>query len=405
MKRPKRLSATFAKTVREPGRYGDGHGGFGLSLLVRVMVNGRLSKTWSQRIRIGDRQTNIGLGNWPIVTLAEAREQALENRRLSARGKDPRAGGTPTFEQAAEEVIAIHREGWRGGRNEAQWRASLSAYVFPKIGEKPVDRIDSGDVLSVLRPIWLEKHETARRIKQRISAVMKWAVVEGHRTAANPVDGIEKVLPKPNGHKKHFRSLPHAEVPGALAKIRDSNAWPATKGLVELIALTAVRPTEAREATWCEVDLKDRLWTIPSERTKAYKRHRVPLSPEATAVLDEASALSDPGEGGLVFPAPSGRAISIATPSKILKDLGIPATAHGFRSSFRSWCAETGQRREVAEAALGHVVKGVEGSCQRSDLLQARRELMDAWGAYLDRDGACQDDTPDRHERQGRGET
>ena len=405
MNKPDRLTAAFVETLNRPGHYGDGRGGYGLILLVRKTASGRLSKLWTQRVRIKGRQTNLGLGRYPIVTLKEARGRALENLRMIEQGKDPRGGGTPTFEQAAEKVIAIRRRGWRGGRSEKQWRQSLEKHVFPKIGHKRVDRIDSADILAVLEPVWFDKPETARRLKQRLSAVMRWTIVKGHRTAADPVAGIGEALPKHNGHKKHFRSLPHSEVAAAIYRIRESNAWLATKLAVEFQIYTATRPSETRLATWSEFDLKDRagpLWTIPPERTKAYKTHRVPLSPQAARVLDEATALSDPEEGSLVFPAQSGRALSIATPSKLMKDLGIPAVAHGFRASFRSWAAETGKRREVAEAALGHVVGGVEGSYQRSDLLQARRELMDAWGDYVGRDGACQEALQDRYERQGR---
>ncbi|WP_419942800.1 tyrosine-type recombinase/integrase [Candidatus Palauibacter sp.] len=382
MKRPTQLSAAFVRSVARPGRYGDGRGGFGLSLLVRYTANGRLSKTWAQRLRINGKPTNIGLGKWPIVSLAEARRKAIENRRLVEQGGDPRPGrSVPTVEQAAEKVIELRRPSWRSPRSEVQWRQSLGKHVYPRIGHLPVDEVTSNDILAVLQPVWFERPETARRLKQRLSAIMRWSIVAGHRTAADPVAGISQALPKHNGGKKCFRSLPHAEVAAALAKIRASNAWPATKLSLELLILSAVRPSEARLAEWGEFDLKRALWTIPAERTKSNKPHRVPLSDTARAVLSEASKLSGPA--GLVFPAPSGKPISIATPSKLLKDLGIPAVAHGFRASFRSWAAEVGAPREVAEAALGHVVGGVEGSYQRSDLLDSRRELMEAWAEYV----------------------
>ena len=182
MVRPKQLSAAFVKTVRRPGRYGDGRGGHGLSLLVKPTTTARLSKTWAQRLYIAGRAVNIGLGSYPIVTLAEARRRALANRRTVARGGDPRGGGIPTFAEAAHKVIAIHRESWRpGGKSEAQWRASLRDYAMPHLGTKRVDQVTTSDVLAVLVPIWSSKSETARRVRQRIGSIMKWAVAEGYR--------------------------------------------------------------------------------------------------------------------------------------------------------------------------------------------------------------------------------
>ena len=381
MRRGKRLSATFVKTIARSGRFGDGYGGHGLSLLVKPRAHGGWSKSWSQRLRIGDKLVQLGLGAYPVVTLERAREKALQNARTVEEGGDPRTGDTPTVRQAAEAVIEIRRRNWRGPRSEIQWRQSLEKHVYPKIGDTPVDEIDSADILGVLGPIWFERQETARRLKQRLSAILKWAIVAGHRTAADPVAGIEEALPKHNGGKKHFRSLPHADVAAALNKIRESNAWPATKLAVELQVLTATRPSETRLAEWPEFDLDAALWVIPASRTKTSKPYRVPLSDAALAMLSEAAKLSGPE--GLVFPAPSGKPISIATPSKLMKDLGIPAVAHGFRASFRSWAADAGHVREVAEMALGHVVGGVEGSYQRSDLLDQRRDLMEAWGQYV----------------------
>ena len=388
MKRPKRLSASFVRTVNVPGRYGDGRGGFGVSLLVKANTSGGFSKTFSQRLRIGGKPVMIGLGAYPVVTLARAREKALKNARLVEQGKDPRVPKrtVPTFEEAAEQVIALRREGWRGTGSETQWRAMLARYAFPLIGSKPVDKVDSADVLAILGPIWFTKAETARRLKQRLGVIMRWTIVAGHRTAADPVAGISEALPKQNGGKKHFRSLPHGEVAGALVRIRNSQAWTTTRLCLELQILTAVRPSEARLAEWQEIDLQGRLWMIPGERMKGGREHRVPLSVRAVEVLEEATDLSGPE--GLVFPGPSGRPISIATATKLLKDLGIPAVAHGFRASFRSWAADAGHVREVAEMALGHVVGGVEGSYQRSDLLDQRRELMRSWGDYCEHRGS-----------------
>lgn len=382
MDRPKTLSAAFVRTVRQPGRYGDGRGGHGLSLLVRPMVNGRMSKTWSQRLRINGKPVNVGLGAYPVVSLREARAKALENRRAVAQGIDPRGGGVPTFADAAEKVIAIHRPSWReGARSEKIWRSSLQRYAHPSIGDKAVDEVTTADVLGILAPIWSTKHETARRLRHRISAVMKWAVAEGHRGDNPAGDAIGAALPRNSGRVVHHEALPYANVAAALEKVQISEAAPATKLCFRFLVLTACRSGQVRRARWDEIDLEAAVWTIPGDRTKKDKPHRVPLSSAALGVLTEALALRAPA--GLVFPSPTGRPLSSEALSKLLKEHNVGAVPHGFRSSFRDWCGETGVPREVAEAALGHIVKGAEGAYARSDLLERRREIMESWGHYV----------------------
>ena len=384
--RPKRLSASFVRTVKQPGRYGDGHGGHGLSLLVKPRAHGGVAKSWSQRLRINGRPCNLGLGPFPIVNLAEAREAALENARAVYQGHDPRQGSTtPSFDEAAEIVIKMHASTWRNPRTADIWRSSIRRFVFPVIGSKPIGAVTSADILSVLTPIWNDgKHETARRLRHRIGAVMKWSIGAGHRSDNPAGDAISQVLPK-NGTapRRHRRALPHREVAGALAKIRASAAWQATKLLVEYAILTAARLGEARLATWSEVDLQAGVWTLSAARMKSGREHRVPLSTRALEVLAEAQQLDD--GSGLLFPSPTGKALSNMTTSKLFSGLGINATMHGFRTSFRSWCAENDESRELAEAALAHVVGGVEGAYMRSDLFERRRRLMQAWADYLAR--------------------
>lgn len=383
MDRPATLSASFVRTVKRPGRYGDGRGSHGLSLLVKPTTNGRYSKTWSQRLRINGHPVMIGLGAYPVVSLADAREKALENRRALAQGKDPRRSrAIPTFEQAAEAVIALRADTWRdGGRTADIWRSSLERFVYPQVGAKRVNEVTSGDVMRVLLPIWNDKRATATKLKSRIGGVMKWAIAQGHR-ADNPAgDAIAAALPRTGGQQTHHRALPHHQVGDALAAVRDSDAWAATKLAFEYLVLTATRSGEVRGARWDEIDLESETWTVPGDRTKTGKPHRVPLSNRALDVLADATAIVD--ESGLLFPSPTGRHLSDATMSKLLKEHNIGAVPHGFRSSFRSWCADTGVPREVAEAALGHTVAGVEGAYQRSDLLETRRHLMDDWGGYI----------------------
>ena len=382
MKRPKTLTAAFVRAVCVPGRYGDGRGGHSLSLLVKPTANGRWSKTWGQRLRIGGRITTLGLGSYPVVSLAEARRRALVNRQAVEAGKDPRSGGVPTFEQAAATVIALHAEGWRDrGRSEAQWHASLRDYAHPVMGSKPVDKVITADVLAVLVPIWHAKPETARRVRQRIGAVMRWAVAEGHRQDNPAGDAIAAALPKHNDRRRHQPALPHDKVGAAVHAVRASDAHAATKLAFEFLVLTAARSGEVRGARWAEMDLDAGVWTIPPERTKTARPHRVALSGRAVEVLTQARSLSD-GEQ-LVFPSANGVVMSDSTMSKLARELGLGMTPHGARASFRSWCADSAVPREIAEACLAHVVKGVEGAYQRSDLLKVRAHTMQQWSQYL----------------------
>ena len=223
MKRPKRLSASFVSTINVPGRYGDGRGGHGLSLLVKPTSTGGFSKSRAQRIRLDGKAANVGLGAYPVVTLARARLQT----RGSSEGRDPRdrASRAPTFEQAVETVIGIHAENWKdGGKSAARWRASLRDYAVPKIGRKRVDRISAADIMEVLLPIWSTKRETARRVRQRIGAVMKWAVAQGYREDNPAGDAILAALPKNSVRRQHQKALPHVQVAAALERVRASKA-------------------------------------------------------------------------------------------------------------------------------------------------------------------------------------
>ena len=388
MKRPKRLSDTFIRTVKAPGRYGDGRGGYGLNLLVKPMSSGGFSKSFSQRLRINRKPFNVGIGAYPIVTLAEAREQALENSRAVFKGIDIRAERKrkpiPTFEEAAETVISIHAKTWKpGSKTERYWRSRLAEYAYPKIGEMPVSAITTSDVLSVLLPIWADRRETATKVRQYMGAVFKWAVVEGHRGDNPAGDVISEGLPKTAPPRKHQRALPFADVSSALDKIRASDAWQVTKLAVEFLTLTATRSGEVREAIWDEFDLNDRTWTIPAERTKGRREHRVPLSDGAMAILEQARPFGD--SSGLVFPSQRGKVMSDNTLSKLLRDLQIQGTPHGMRSSFRDWAAEkTSYPSEIAEHALAHIEgTATERAYRRTDYFDLRRGLMQAWSDFL----------------------
>lgn len=383
MTRPKRLTARFVRAVERPGRYGDGRGGHGLSLLVKPTSSGRLSKTWAQRLQIDGKAVNIGLGPYPVVTLADARRAALENRRVTYQGGDPRSGDAPTFAEAAGHVIRLRRASWRkGSKSEAQWRASLETYAFPVIGSMPVDEVTTAHVLAVLTPIWNGKRVTARRLLARISHVMKWCIGRGYRNE-NPADeAVTAALPRDMGRKRHFRALPHEKVAAAIAKVRAAKTWRGIRLAFQFQVLTAARAGEIRKATWDEIDWAKRVWKIPAEHTKAGRPHRVPLSAQALSVLRKAREL--PPYSNLMFPSSRGGMLGRNAPANLANRLDLGCVPHGFRSSFRDWAADTGVSREVAEAALAHAVQDpVEAAYRRTDLFERRRNVMERWGDYV----------------------
>ena len=290
----------------------------------------------------------------------------------------------PNFAQACETVIAIHAGNWKDpARTEHQWRASLRDYAMPRLARKRVDAITTADVMAVLLPVWTTKRETTRRVRQRIGVVCKWAVAQGYREDNPAGEAISAALPKNAVRPQHQRALPYADVRAALASVRRSGAYLGTVLAFEFLVLTAARCGEVRKARWDEMDHAGAVWTIPGERMKAGREHRVPLSPRALEVLVEAAQLFD-GDG-LVFPSPTGRVLNHSTMATLLRGLAIDAVPHGFRSSFRDWAAEcTDAPREVCELALAHVNSDrVEAAYRRSDLFDKRRRLMGDWAAYV----------------------
>lgn len=373
----KALSAAFVRTASKPGKYFDGHG-----LFLKVDTSG--ARRWVQRIVIRGKRTEIGLGSASLVGLAEARESALENRKLARAGGDPlqakrTAEALLTFEEAARKVHKIHEPTWRNKKHAAQFISTLEAYTFPRIGKLKVSEVTTADVLAVLQPIWLEKPETARRVRQRIGTVMKWAVANGWRQD-NPADTISSALPKQDKTQVHRKALPYSEIAEFLVCLKGSNAGVATMLALELLILTASRSGEVRLADWSEFDLENAVWTRPALRMKAKKEHRVPLSSRALEVLLEAKRLGT-GEG-LVFPGTKqGQPLSDMTLSKLVKALGYDVDVHGFRTSFKTWAQErTNTPRDVSEAALAHTVKDkAEAAYARSDFFDKRRKLMERW--------------------------
>ena len=369
-----KLTAAKVRELNTPGKYHDQHG-----LILRVAPGG--SKQWLWRGTVFGRRRDLGLGSVVYVTLREARDQAFEYRRIARAGGDPaalrRGSSVPTFAEAVEAVVEGHRAGWTNARSEENWRRALASYACPSLGKTPVDQITTSDLARVLRPIWFDKPATARKLRTHLGMVMRWAIAEGHRTDDPAGPALTAAMPRHTAPVEHHRSLPYGDIPAALAVVDGSDAWPGSKACLRFTVATACRSGESRLAQWSEIDADAAVWTIPADRAKTGRPLAVPLSSAALAALDTARPLS--GGSGLIFAGSSGRALTDSGLSALLRDNRIAGTVHGFRASFRSWCAEQGVNREVAEAALGHVASKVERSYQRSNLLDARRAVMQAW--------------------------
>ena len=377
-----RLTANMAQALNQPGMYGDGD-----TLYLCVAKGG--SKSWIQRLTIHGKRHDLGLGGYPLVSLAEARDKAWANRKLARDGGDPLAAkrqeSMPTFAEACEATIQAHRERWRGDTTEKHWRQSLQRYALPALGEKRLGDIGQDDVLRILKPIWTTKPETGRKVRRRIRAIFAWA--QAHKYVEHNIAGeaINGALPPMPAVQSHFRALPYRDMPRALETIASSSASLAVQLCFRFTVLTVARSSEARHATWSEIDLENRLWRIAGKRMKTGREHRVPLSAGTLEVLEKARILRDGSDW--IFPSPTKRRrpLSDMAMTKLLRITGLAdlTTVHGCRSVFRDWAADGNHPRELAEAALAHTVSGVEGAYFRSDLLDRRRDLMDQWSKFL----------------------
>ena len=385
------LSTAVVRTIMIPGTYSDGNG-----LTLRVEPSG--TKHWVQRVTIGGRRRNIGLGSFPAVSLADARELAAENQRLIRQGRDPfvekrrateelRRPAVPTFSEAAERVIDMRRPTWSNAKHASQWTNTLATYAHPVIGRKPVDQVTTADVLAILTPIWTVKSETASRVHQRLETIFDWVIAQGWRLYNPAGKPVIRALPRVSRLKSHHKALPPAEVPAALKAVRESNSNLSTKLAFEFLVLTAARSNEVRQATWLEMDLENAVWAVPAMHMKARREHWVPLSRRALEILDQARDLAREDEG-LVFPADrSGKAMSDMAFTVLLRRLGIPAVPHGFRSSFKNWCNSSPDgdtKRLLGEAALAHNLGNqTEASYATDELVDPRRPLMEEWAEFL----------------------
>ena len=374
-----KLGPNQVKSLSKPGRYIDGEG-----LMLDVKSSG--SKNWTVRLQREGRRRDYGLGSVRDVSLSEARDLARTFRKMLRSGVDPlearnKASATPTFIEAAEAVHKEHKGTWRNAKHKDQWLSTLKTYAYPSIGQRPVDKVTTSDIRDLLAEIWLTKPETARRVRQRIGTVLDYA---HGKTWREPflMAAVNKTLPKQPRKTGHFEALPYSELPTFLKRL-DERPSVARLALAALI-LTASRSGEIRLARWGELDLEARTWAIPANRMKSGRDHLVQLSEAAVRLFKRAQAFRQK-TGDLVFPGIKERQpLSDMTLLKILRDMGVQATVHGFRSAFRDWCAEeTNVPGEVAEAALAHVVKNrVEAAYRRTDFLEKRRLLMEDWGRY-----------------------
>ncbi len=376
-----KLTAVKIRSLVEPGRYADGDGLF-------LDLNAKASGRWVVRVQSDGKRREFGLGSLKAVSLADARDAAFVMRRKVAQGIDPVEERKqerlvmPTFAEAAKLVHEEHQAGWKNGKHQKQWLATLETYAFPLLGNRPVDQIEGPLIRDVLAPIWLSKPETARRVRQRIGIVLDWSCAKGLRKTEAPLRSISKGLPRQPKKDGHFAAMPYAGVPGFMGKLQERQS--VGRVAMEALILTAARSGEIRGATWSEVDLDAGLWTVPASRMKMGRTHVVPLSAQAIAAFERAKTYKA-GASDLVFPGQDVRKpLSDMTLLKILRDMDLGVTVHGFRSTFRDWVAEqTDYAGEIAEAALAHTVSNkVEAAYRRTDFLDKRRGLMRDWGAF-----------------------
>lgn len=391
-RKAKELSDLKVKALKADGRYAVG-GADGLHL--RIIGN---SKAWVLRIKIGAKRSDIGLGPYSDVSLAKARELAREHRNKVRSGIDPlqerratRAAlhiertKTKTFDECAEAFIGSQEAGWKSAKHAKQWGATLKTYATPHLGKLSVASIETSHILNVIEPIWASKTETASRIRGRIENVLDWAKVRGYRTGDNPArwrGHLDKLLPARNKVQKveHLAAMPYAKLGEFMVELRKREGTSAHA--LELAILCASRSSEVRLATWAEFDLAGKVWTIPADRMKAGKEHRVPLSDAAVALLEALPRLKDAPH---VFTAPRGGALSDMALTAVLKRMGhTDITQHGFRSTFRDWAGEVSRHPpEVIEHALAHQLKDkAEAAYQRGTLMEKRAKLMKEWSDY-----------------------
>lgn len=393
-KKARELAPIEVQRLTKPGMHTVG-GVAGLYL--QVLPTG--ARSWVLRVMVAGKRRDMGLGGFPDVTLAQAREKAREARATIEQGIDPIAqraaarstlaasrGATVTFEEAARQFIAAKSAEWKNAKHGQQWTNTLETYAHPVIGKLACADVALPHVLKILEPIWTTKTETATRLRGRIESVLDWATVRGFRKGENPArwkGHLDKILPAPGKVAKveHHDAVAVDSLGAFIQDLRKREGIAARA--LEFLILTAARSGEVRGAVWSEIDMAGRVWTIPAERMKASKEHRVPLSDEALRLLE---ALPRIAGSDLVFPSPRGFVLSDMTLTAVMRRMSREEVPHGFRSTFRDWAAErTNYPREVAEMALAHTIgNAVEAAYRRGDLFEKRARMMAEWAKFCD---------------------
>ena len=379
----KNMTVKRAREITDPGFYR-------ADTTLYLKVNDTGTKNWVQRLLIGGKRHDLGLGGFPTVSLEKARRAAFDNRVAITDGIDllaeRRKVRLPTFREAAEKTYETLKPRWRSIKVQKNWWAILERHAFKRIGDRPIDQVGREQVLSVLTPLWTSSPEMGRKLKRGINSIFKWCLAHGH-IEVNVIDQVAGALPRQPAVKEHFRSLPYQEIPAALETIQESGISTAAKLALRMLILTMCRSGEVRHATWSEIDLGEKLWRIPGDKTKSGREHTIPLTPAMLEALEQARALND--GSGLVFPssAKPGRPMTDATLSKSLRSCGLAdrATCHGFRAAGRSFAQEkTTADHETMELALGHAVGNQTiRAYARSDLLAKRKRLFEQYSDFL----------------------
>ncbi|MGG7055469.1 tyrosine-type recombinase/integrase [Nitrosomonas sp. ANs5] len=394
MRRIQNLTARKCETIKEPGYYADGQN-------LYLQVSKALSKSWLFIYKFQGRKHEVGLGGYPDISLAVARDGAARWRKVLIAGDNPieikreqeykkhcSRIDNPTFAQCANKFIESHQAGWKNPKHAQQWKNTLDHYVLPIIGNLQVKQIDTGLVMRVLEPIWLEKNETASRLRGRIENILDWASVHKYRQGDNPArwrGHLDKLLSSPNKIQriKHFKALPYHEMNGLLLALRSNSSISAMA--LEFLILTAARTGEVIGSQWNEIDFNQKIWIIPAERMKVKKEHRVPIASRTLEILSNVKQLK---VNDYIFPGRTRNGgLSNAAMDKLLQvTLNYDATVHGFRSTFRDWASEiTNFPHEMCEMALAHSIKNqAEAAYRRGDMIEKRRVMMEAWLTYIE---------------------
>ena len=380
-----KLTSLAIKKLKTPGRYSDGN-----NLYLKIEDTG--SRRWILRLTINGKRRDMGLGSFSFINLADARELASQYNKLAKSGIDPiqerlkEKGQQITLKECTYKVHALNKPIWKTDLLARQWINSFEHHVFPIIGHLTISQIQSVDIMNVLTPIWNTKHDTAKKLKQRLRVVFKWCRAQGYFTGDNPVELAEMALPRLKLNKKHHKYLPYDQLPDFIKKLKDTPIILSNKLAIEFAILTAGRTSEILKAQWDEIDFSNKLWTIPKDRMKANKEHIVPLSDRSIAILKESQ--KNYPNAKYIFPSELNLEKPLSSNTMLFaiqKRMNTNVTTHGMRTSFKMWASEvTNFQNEVSEMALSHSIPNkVEAAYRRGNLLEKRRLLMQCWVDYL----------------------